>query len=152
MAKKLVGKENMKVATTGNDIIIDDGSKSYNIKNKTGDILGEFKFRPADTNIVRRYEEAVKSLEDLKEPTGENNEEKMMAMEDAIVKQIDYLINASSKEAFFTIMGPLSPLANGEFFVESCLDAIKAIIEKELGARTKKVKARINKYAAKYHS
>ena len=42
-----------------NDIVVDDGSKTYSIKNKQGEYLGEFRFRPTDTNIVSRYKEVV---------------------------------------------------------------------------------------------
>ena len=42
-----------------NAIVVDDGSKVYDIVNKRGKKLGEFEFRPSDTNIVKRYEEVV---------------------------------------------------------------------------------------------
>ena len=37
-----------------NEIIIEDGSKTYEIKNRQGKKLAEFCFRPADTNILAR--------------------------------------------------------------------------------------------------
>ena len=40
-----------------NTIVIDDGSKEYDIKNHYGENLAVFRFRPADTNIISRYEE-----------------------------------------------------------------------------------------------
>ena len=35
-----------------NTIVIDDGSKEYDIKNHYGENLAVFRFRPADTNII----------------------------------------------------------------------------------------------------
>ena len=50
---------NKLVKPHGNEIIVDDGSKEYTIKNKRGKVLGKFEFSPTDTNIVKRYEEVV---------------------------------------------------------------------------------------------
>ena len=142
----------MTTRNTGiNEIIIDDGSKVYDIKNKAGKVLGQFEFRPADTNIVQRYEEVAKNINNIDMQAEGTDEEKMRQVETAVVEQLDYLINADSKEAFFSIMGPLSPLASGEFFAENCITAIGGIIEKELDVRLKKTKTRVNKYAQKYH-
>lgn len=48
-----------------NEIIIEDGSKTYEIKNRQGKKLAEFCFRPADTNILARYEDVRNSLMSL---------------------------------------------------------------------------------------
>ena len=42
-----------------NTIVIDDGSKEYDIKNHYGENLAVFRFRPADTNIISRYEDCL---------------------------------------------------------------------------------------------
>ena len=132
-----------------NDIIIDDGSKAYNIKNKQGKILGRFEFRPSDTNIVRRYEEVVDFFNNFSVP--ENTDQAMKTAEKEMTEKMSYLIGADAEEAFFTIMGPFSALASGELFVENVLGAIAKVIEKEMDVRTKRVQRRMNKYVAKYH-
>ena len=132
-----------------NDIFIDDGSKVYTIKNKRGKIIGEFEFRPSDTNIVKRYEEVVDFLNNFKMP--EDTEEAFLAAESEIKEKMSYLIGGDAGEAFFSILGPFSALASGELFVENVLGAISKVIEKEMSVRTKKVQRRMNKYVAKYH-
>lgn len=132
-----------------NDIIIDDGSKVYNIKNKQGKMLGRFEFRPSDTNIVRRYEEIVDFFNNFSVP--ENTDQAMKTAEKEMTEKMSYLIGADAEEAFFTIMGPFSALASGELFVENVLGAIAKVIEKEMDVRTKRVQRRMNKYVAKYH-
>ena len=132
-----------------NDIFIDDGSKVYTIKNKRGKIIGEFEFRPSDTNIVKRYEEVVDYLNNFKMP--EDTEEAFLAAENEIKVKMSYLIGGDAGEAFFSILGPFSALASGELFVENVLGAISKVIEKEMSVRTKKVQRRMNKYVAKYH-
>ena len=132
-----------------NDIIIDDDSKLYDIKNTHGKLLGTFEFRPSDTNIVKRYEEVVEFFNGFTLP--ENTEEAMKTAEKEMTDKMSYLIGGDAGEAFFTIMGPFSALASGELFVENVLGAISKVIENELSVRTKKVQRRMNKYVAKYH-
>lgn len=140
---------NKVVKNQTNDIIIDDGSKVYNIKNKRGEILGKFTFRPSDTNIVNRYEEVVEFFNSFKMP--ENTEQAIKVAEKEMTEKMSYLIGGDAGEAFFSIMGPFSALASGELFIENVLGAIAKVIEKELSVRTKQVQRRMNKYVAKYH-
>lgn len=132
-----------------NDIVIDDGSKVYNIKNKQGKMLGRFEFRPSDTNIVKRYEEVAEFFNNFTVP--EDTEQTIQAAEKEMTEKMSYLIGGDSEEAFFSIMGPFSALASGELFIENVLNAIAKVIEKEMSVRTKKVQRRMNKYVAKYH-
>ena len=132
-----------------NDIFIDDGSKAYNIKNKHGKILGQFAFRPSDTNIVKRYEEIVDFFNSFTMP--ENTDEAIRTAEKEMIEKMSYLIGGDAGEAFFTILGPFSVLASGELFIENVLGSIAKVIEREMSIRTKKVQRRMNKYVAKYH-
>ncbi len=132
-----------------NDIIIDDGSKVYDIKNKRGEILGKFTFRPSDTNIVNRYEEVVDFFNSFKIP--EDTDQAIKVAEKEMKDKMSYLIGGDAGEAFFSIMGPFSALASGELFVENVLGAVANVIERELSVRTKRVQRRMNKYVAKYH-
>lgn len=142
---------NKLIKPQSNDIIIDDGIKVYNIKNLRGKVLGTFEFRPADTNIVNRYEEVVDFFNNLSIPESENAEETVKEVEKQVVEKMDYLIGGGSKEAFFSIMGAFSVLASGELFFENVLGAVAKVIEREFSVRTKKLQRRMNKYVAKYH-
>ena len=70
-------------------------------------------------------------------------------------EQIDFLFNAEVSKDIFAITSPYSVLANGEFFIESVLDAISNLIEAETGKRYKKMQVKVNdkisKYTKKYH-
>lgn len=137
------------IKNQSNDIVIDDGSKVYNIKNKQGKMLGRFEFRPSDTNIVKRYEEVVDFFNSFKLP--EDTNESMETAEKELTEKMSYLIGADADESFFSIMGPFSALASGELFIENVLGAIANVIEREMSVRTKRVQRRMNKYVAKYH-
>lgn len=142
---------NKLVKPIGNKIVVDDGSKVYTIENKRGKVLGKFEFRPTDTNIVKRYEEVVDFYNSYQLPENPT-ETDMRTAEEEITNRISYLVGADAKEAFFSILGAFSPLANGELFVENVLSSIAKVIEREINTRTKKVQSRMNKYVAKYHN
>ncbi|CUN30364.1 Uncharacterised protein [[Ruminococcus] torques] len=142
---------NKLVKPIGNKIVVDDGSKVYTIENKRGKVLGKFEFRPTDTNIVKRYEEVVDFYNSYQLPENPT-ETDMRTAEEEIMSRISYLVGADAKEAFFSILGAFSPLANGELFVENVLSSIAKVIEREINTRTKKVQSRMNKYVAKYHN
>lgn len=132
-----------------NKIIIDDGSKEYEIVNKRGESIGTFVFRPSDTNILNRYEEVVDFFNNFKTP--EESEESMHEVEKEFVEKMSYLIGGNAEEAFFSKLGPFSALASGELFIENVLNAVAKVIEHEMSVRTKRVKQRMNKYVQKYH-
>lgn len=140
----------------GNVIKIDDGLKTYDIVNQDGKLLGQFSFNPSDTNIVRRHAEVLESLEKLAQNVPDDTDasdsvEALKKMEDIIYEKVDYLLNADVARDFFAIMGPFTPLANGQMFLENVIDAIGQAISAETGARVKKLNARVRKHTAKYH-
>ena len=139
-----------------NDIIIDDGSRVYNIRNKRGETLGKFVFIPSDMNIMDRYQHAIETFNKLQEKISNEPENSDIIKiknecEEEIKKEIDYLFRADASGTFFTITTPFTPLESGEFFVESVLNSVKLIIEKETGKRLEKAKSRANKYTERYY-
>lgn len=132
-----------------NIIFIDDGSKTYTIKNKSGKVVGDFTFNPADTNIVKRYEEAVKRIDNLKSTDYPDSTEGLLKLSEDVKKEIDFIIGYDS-QPFFEITGVMSPLVTGEFFFENVISAIGKVIEIEMGKRVEKVKFKARKYSGKY--
>ncbi len=129
------------------DIVIDDGSKTYTIKNKNGEVLSKFVFRPSDTNITQRYEEVRKFFEEFKAEDGMDPK----SVEALFVEKFDYLVDADAKNTFFSIMGAFSPMPDGRPFFEVCMNAIGDVISKEFDIRMKKMQGRVSKYTQKYH-
>ena len=108
-----------------NTIVIDDGSKEYNIQNQHGETLAVFRFRPSDTKIISRYEEVQKFFENFS--TEEN--ESVKECEQRVIERIDYLVGADTGSTFFSVLGPFSPMNNGKLFVEVCMDALRVVID-----------------------
>lgn len=135
-----------------NKIVINDGYKTYDIENQDGKLLGQFSFNPSDTNIVKRHSEVVEHLEKLEIPDdGTDLVDVLNSVEKVIYEEINYLLDSDVAETFFSIMGPLSPLGNGQLFIESVLDAIGQAIQMETGERVKKINGKIRKHTSKYH-
>ena len=140
----------------GNVIKINDGYKTYDIVNQDDKLLGSFSFNPSDTNIIHRYAEVVEALEKLELDISAKKDETSLdeafkAVEAVVYEKINYLLNADVAENFFSIMGPFSPLASGQYFIESVIDAIGQAISAETGARVKKINSKIQKHTSKYH-
>ena len=133
---------------------IDDGVKSYDIKNYHGKKLCTFCFNPSDASVVTRYKEVTKNLNemgDMFKGSTKSNEEIALEAENYIKEQYDYLFNADVSGSFFSIMGALSILPNGKLFSEQVMEVVAKIVEEETGQRLEKINIRINKYTKKYH-
>lgn len=140
----------------GNVIKINDGFKTYDIQNQDGKLLGQFSFNPADTNIIKRYNDAVEKFSSIFDEIKEMGEEPdtielFEKLDKKTYELIDGIFNADVSSNFFNVMGPFSPLASGEFFVASVIGAIGQALEAEIGERVKKVNSKINKHTSKYH-
>ena len=137
-------------------IKIEDSVKTYDLVNSQGELLCQISFNPSDVNILKRHAEIQKDLEklklSLKDSSGKNTAEEFEQLDSIIYEKIDYLLNAHVSEKIFSIMGPFSPLTSGQFFMEHILEVIAGIIEKETGEKTKKMRAKIDKYTKKYHN
>ncbi len=133
-----------------NELIIDDGTLVYDIKNKAGQLLGKICFNPSDTNIVTRYKKFQEFFENIREEDYPRTDEGFARLQDDIVNQFDYLLRTDAKEKIFSICGAATPLPNGELFFESVANSVAALIEKEMGVRMKKMQSRVNKYTEKY--
>ena len=140
----------------GNVIKINDGFKTYDIQNQDGKLLGQFSFNPADTNIIKRYNDAVEKFSSIFDEIKEMGEEPdttelFEKLDKKTYELIDGIFNADVSSNFFNVMGPFSPLTSGEFFVASVIGAIGQALEAEIGERVKKVNSKINKHTSKYH-
>lgn len=142
----------------GNVALIEDGLTTYDIANKAGKVYGRFSFNPSDMGILRRYQDVVKSLEEMdfnsflsKDKDGELNIEAFVELEDIVCEKFNYLFGEDVSKEFFAVMSPLSPLPSGQLYLASALNAVGQAIEKETGARVKKMNTIINKHTSKYH-
>lgn len=133
-------------------IKIDDGTKTYEIVNQDDVVLGTFTFNPSDVNIIKRYDAVVAELQKYADEaqTEVFTAERLREVEDKIVEMMNELTGADTSKSFFSICGALSPMANGNLFVQNVLEGIGAVIEHETKARMKKMDEQAKKYLEAY--
>lgn len=146
-----------------NFITIDDGSERVAIKNKFGDELGVFYFRPTDLRMLDRYNEVVGKFDEITEPlqnininangtaSDEESEKALHESEQRLDEMIDYIFGGNASEAFFGKMHPFSPIG-GVFYCEKMLDVLGDFIGSRFEAESDKIDKRISKYTANYDS
>lgn len=143
----------------GDIILSKEIYETVRIKDHTGKVLSEFSFNPSDANIVGRYEEFIKGLEDLRgeiqqyedSNSYKENSDKLQVVNQKIYEKVNHLLNADVSESIFSVMGPLSPLPSGDYYFAFILDQIGKKITDATGARIQKINMKIQKHTAKYH-
>ena len=146
---------------TAFELVVDDGSVVVPIKNTAGDVIGQFKFRPTDFNIVKRYNEIAGKFEEVIRPLTEANigadgegedEESTKILDEAekrLFELVDYMFDGNMAEAFFGKMSPFSPV-DGKFYCENALSAVGQFISSKFDAEIKKISTRVDKYTHGY--
>ena len=145
------------------EITVDDGTTRVPIKNRQGQEIGVFYFRPTDINLIKRYNEIADKFDDIVAPleniniandgtAADDDAASIAAINDAekrLYGAIDYLFGGNMSEAFFGSMNPFSPV-NGHFYCESAINAVGVFIQNQFAAETKKVNAKVASYTSPY--
>jgi len=142
------------------EIIIDDGSERVPIKNKFGDEIGVFYFKPTDMGIIDRYNKIAKDFSEITEPLERaeigpegtvddlSDSEAIAALKEAekrLREAVDYLFDGNMSEAFFGKMHPFSPVG-GRFYCELAIEAVGSFISDRFDTETDRIAKRIEKY------
>lgn len=152
-------------ATTENldTIVIDDGAVKVAIQNQFGERIGTFRFYPTDVNIVNRYNEVSDQFETILAPlinaniSPEGEGEDATSVDilneagDKMIALMDYVLNANSREAFFSKTHIFTPMG-GMFFCEKVYDAIGKYISKRFDAEVNRVNVRMKQHMHGYRT
>ena len=145
------------------ELVVDDGSIAVPIKNTIGELVGEFRFRPTDFNIVKRYNEVADKFGDIIKPLAEANitangegadVESIKILDEVeanLFDLVDYLFDGNMADAFFGKMHAFSPV-DGKFYCENVLNAVGGFISREFDSEVKKMSARVEKYTHGYRT
>lgn len=158
--------ETMKEEAKGlTGIIVDDGIVRESIRNKYGDEIGVFCFRPTDIGIIDRYNKIIVDFDSITAPlesvnigadgtADEATDAEIEALKEAekrLYEACDYLFGGNASEAFFGKMHPFSPV-NGHFYCENVLDAVGKYISQWFNREVKKINSRVNRYTHGYRT
>ncbi len=154
--------ENIKNFPGAMEIVVDDGSVEVPIKNRHGDTLGVFYFRPTDMGIIDRYNQLAGEFENITAPlenldinpdgTSGGDEAAAAAMKEAegrLYEACNKLFGGNMAEAFFGKMHPFSPVG-GKFYCENALESVGQYISRQFAREVKKVNSRMDKYTHGY--
>ena len=144
-------------------IVVDDGSERVPIRNKKGEEIGEFYFRPTDIDIMDRWDKFTENFGDIVQPLGEvsiapNGEaaedseldrEVLAEAKKRLFGACDELFDGNMSEAFFGKMNPFSPV-NGYFYCENALNSVMEYIGAQFDVEAKKIDKRVAKYTHGY--
>lgn len=145
-------------------VTVDDGLKRVPIRNKYGQEIGVFFFRPTDLGMVDRFNEAalrfneVAQLLDSLPEDGqgrvdmENPEttQTLRTAKEKLFALCDYAFGAKMSEAFFGSMDPFSPV-NGNLYCMNVLTALGDFIGAQFKRETEKLNSRVKKYLPEDH-
>lgn len=146
------------------EITVDDGSVEVPIRNKRGEEIGVFYFRPTDIGIIDRFNRLAEEFDKITAPlesvnirqdgtVDEKNEAELAAMKQAeqnLYAACDALFGGGNmSEAFFGKMHPFSPI-NGRFYCANALNAVGNYISQQFAREMKKINARVERYTHGY--
>lgn len=135
--------------------------ETVTIENPNGEIVAKFSFNPSDSDIVFRYEEFVKGMNDIvpaieryeKENENQSSFEKakgMLAEINAVIyEKFNTFLAGDVAKDIFSVMGPLSPTPYGYYFI-FIIERIAEIINDISGTNLKKMESKIQKHTSKY--
>ncbi|MBQ9702943.1 MAG: hypothetical protein IJV68_00185 [Clostridia bacterium] len=146
-------------------IVVDDGSVRESIRNKHGEEIGVFYFRPTDMGIIDRYNSMIADFDKITAPLEElnvgadgsvddNNEAEQAAMKEAVDRlytACNSLFDGNFAEAFFGSMHPFS-IVNGRFYCEAAIEAVGNYISRQFDREIKKMNNRVNRYTHGYRT
>ena len=146
-----------------NEIVIDDGSVRVPIRNRQGEEIGVFFFRPTDIGIIDRFNDMADDFDKITAPlesvnikadgtADEKNDAEFAALKEAeglLYEACDKLFGGNMSEAFFGKMHPFS-LINGHFYCENAIAAVGTFISRQFAREVKKINSRVDRYTHGY--
>lgn len=131
-----------------NVVVIDDGRETIEIVNKQGKTIGQFCFRPTDTEIINRYNESIANIEDLTSSirnveNGDKAFDEINSLKAKLFDIMDYVFDGNVSEAFFGNASPFM-IINGNLYFEIVIDAVGNYIAKRFDKEIKRINYRVN--------
>ena len=135
------------------ELVIDDGSVTYEIKNLKGEVIGEYTFTPTDIGIYERFVQMRNEIDAIAEPlekmhdsmTVEEFVEASVEIKNRIYDAVNKVFGANGAEKLFAKLHPLTPVG-GRFYFDRVLEVVGEQINAAYQAETEKFSAHVEKY------
>ena len=140
-------------------ITLDLGVKTYDIKDPDGNVTGVVRFNPSDPGFAGRWQQAEAKIEAYNRKITEMNAAGtpeidqwpvLMEASDAIKQAFDYAFGAPVSEAFFGGASAFAMTENGRMVLENVLEGVYPVIEKALDLAASRMKMRMEAHTLPY--
>lgn len=131
---------------------VDTGYETVQIRDN-GEIIGEFKFNPADSAIVTRFNEVAQYFASVHFDDSLSNEEQVEKISktcDEIKEKFDYLFNRKVSDGIFKSCSPMSIMRDGEPYFAYILEKIGGVVDAACDERSKQKMERVRDAVGEY--
>ena len=140
------------------ELVVDDGSRRYEIRNTLGEVVGEFTLTPTDLGIYERYAKMqdeiagiVKPIEEMKDDADlAKLAEATEATKERLYAAINRMFGGDVAGKLFGRLHPFTPV-NGRFYFDRVLEVVGAQINAVFESEAAKFGAKVEKYTKKRH-
>ncbi len=134
-------------------LVVDDGSRKYEIKNTLGEVVGEFTLTPTDLGIYERYakmqeeiEAIVKPMEGMgEEPDMEKFAEATEETKERLFAAVNRMFGGDVAGKLFGKLHPFTPV-DGRFYFDRVLEVVGAQINAVFESEAEKFGEHVEKY------
>ena len=135
------------------ELVVDDGSRRYEIRNTLGEVVGEFTLTPTDLGIYERYAKMqdeiagiVKPIEEMKDDADlAKLAEATEATKERLYAAINRMFGGDVAGKLFGRLHPFTPV-NGRFYFDRVLEVVGAQINAVFESEAAKFGEHTNKY------
>lgn len=140
-------------------IVLDLGVKTYEIKDPYGNVTGVVQFNPSDPGFAGRWQQAEAKIESYRQRINEMHASGvpeidqwpvLMEASDTIKQAFDYAFGAPVSAAFFGGASAFAMTESGRMVLENVLEGVYPIIEKALDRAASKMKIRMEAHTLPY--
>lgn len=140
-------------------ITLDLGVKTYEIKDPDGNVTGTVRFNPSDPGFAGRWQQAMAKIESYRKKIEEMRAagtpeidlwSVLMEASDAIKKSFDYAFGAPVSAAFFGGASAFAMTQSGRLVIENVVEGVYPIIEKALDIAGSRIKMRMDAHTLPY--
>ena len=145
--------EELKNSTTATALVVDDGSRRYEIKNTFGEVVGEFTLTPTDLGIYERYTKMQQEIDEIIKPIEEMKEdadvaafaEATEATKERLFAAINRMFGSDVAGRLFGKLHPFTPV-NGRFYFDRVLEVVGEQINAMFESEALKFGEHVGKY------
>ena len=134
-------------------LVVDDGSRRYEIRNTIGEVVGEFTLTPTDLGIYERYAKMQEEIAGIVKPIEEMQDDADMAKfaeateetKERLYAAINRMFGGDVAGKLFGRLHPFTPI-NGRFYFDRVLEVVGAQINAVFEDEAAKFGAHVEKY------